>query len=323
VNDKINKLKESRFMSITLIQMALLLASGVCWRILKPAGLSAEHTRHVLTSFVYYLLMPAMILEVLWTAKLGINSIYYGFIGICSISIAMFCIWLTGILCRFESKRLGAILLAAVPNVTYLGLPVIEQMFGDWARSIVIQIDLFAVAPLVFTLGIAVARYYGEDRYTDKTPIWLFFNAPPFWAAGIAIILNKNNILAPAWFFGALKQLSAAVVPLMLFSLGLALSWQAVKVRNIPYLIPVIAVKMFLLPLMAYSLFSLVPSIDSQSKAVATLDLAMPCMVLGVVFCDRFRLDSALYAMTVTITTALSLITLPFWYTILTNGIFK
>jgi predicted permease len=37
-------------------------------------------------------------------------------------------------------------------------------------------------------------------------------------------------------------------------------------------------------------------------------------MVLGIVLCDRYALDSALYAAAVTITTAASLITLPLWH---------
>jgi len=37
-------------------------------------------------------------------------------------------------------------------------------------------------------------------------------------------------------------------------------------------------------------------------------------MVLGLVICDQFNLDTALYAVTVTVTTALSLLTLPLWY---------
>ena len=49
----------------------------------------------------------------------------------------------------------------------------------------------------------------------------------------------------------------------------------------------------------------------------------MPSMVLGIVFCDRYLLDSALYAMTVTVTTALSLITLPFWHGVLINEFLK
>jgi predicted permease len=32
------------------------------------------------------------------------------------------------------------------------------------------------------------------------------------------------------------------------------------------------------------------------------------------VLCDRYRLDSGLYAMTVTLSTLLSLLTIPLWY---------
>ncbi len=309
-------------MNSTLIQMTLLMACGVGWRVLGPAGLTAEQTRFVLTTFVYYLLLPAMVLEVLWTADIGLQSFQYTILGIGCIVFAMLCTWIIGILFKFEDKRLGAIILAAVPNVTYLGLPVLEQTFGSWARSVVIQIDLFATAPIVFTLGIMIAQHYGENTTTKPKSALLFLNAPPFWAAAIAVILNINGLVAPAWFAGVLQKLSAAVVPLMLVSLGLALNWKAVTARNIPYVMPVILIKMLLMPLFAIVLVSYLP-MDGKYKAAAVLDMAMPSMVLGVVFCDRYRLDSALYAMTVTVTTALSLITLPFWHGVLINEFLK
>lgn len=310
-------------MHSTLIQMTLLVACGVGWRMLSPAGLTAEKTRLVLTTFVYYLLLPAMVLEVLWTADIGFQSFHYTMLGIGCILFAMLCIWTVGALFRFEDKRLGAIILAsAFPNVTYLGLPVLEQAFGSWARSVAIQIDLFSLSPFLFTFGIMIVRHYGEDTSEKPKSALSFLNAPPFWAAAIAVILNLNGIVAPVWLAGALQKLSAAVVPLMLVSLGLALNWKSVSARNVPYVIPVILIKMFLMPLFAIFLVSYLP-MAGQYKAAAVLDLTMPSMVLGVVFCDRYKLDSALYAMTVTVTTALSLITLPFWHGILINEFLK
>jgi malate permease and related proteins len=47
------------------------------------------------------------------------------------------------------------------------------------------------------------------------------------------------------------------------------------------------------------------------------LEAAMPAMVLGIVFCDRFGLDTGLYAAAVTLTTAVSLVTLPLWFAFL------
>jgi len=310
-------------MNSTLIQMTLLMACGIGWRRLRPAGLTAEQTRLVLTTFVYYLLLPAMVLDVLWAADIGLQSFQYTILGVGCIVFAMLCIWMVGTLFKFEDKRLGAMILAAAfPNVTYLGLPVLEQTFGSWARSVVIQMDLFATAPFLFTIGIMIVRHYGEDTSKKPKSALSYLNAPPFWAAAIAVILNLNGLVAPVWFAGVLQKLSAAVVPLMLFSLGLALNWQAVTGRNIPYVMPVILIKMLLMPLFAILLVSYLP-MEGKYKAAAVLDMAMPSMVLGLVFCDRYRLDSALYAMTVTVTTALSLITLPFWHGVLINEFLK
>ncbi|MBK8815259.1 MAG: AEC family transporter [Methylococcaceae bacterium] len=304
-------------MHSTLIQMSLLTAGGILWRVFKPLGLSAEETRKVLTSVVYYFFLPMMVLEVLWEADIGSQSFQYTVLVIPTILFGMLCLWLIGFVFKFEHRCLGAVLLAAsFPNVTYLGLPVLEQTFGSWARSVVIQIDLFATSPLLFTLGIAVVRHYGHEPEEKKQPLWTFLNAPPFWAAGCAVALNLNGVIAPDWLMKTLKLLSAAVVPLMLFSLGLALSWTSVKLKNIPYILPVVIIKMFLTPLFAIALVTQLP-LANNLKAAAVLDLAMPSMVIGVVLCDRFRLDSSLYAMAVTVTTGLSLITLPFWYDVL------
>jgi len=295
------------------------MACGAVWRFARPSGLAAEQTRLVLTTVVYYLLLPAMVVDVLWSADIGLHSFQYTLLGVGSIVFAMACLWIVGTLFKFEHRRMGAMILAAAfPNVTYLGLPVLEQTFGSWARSVVIQMDLFATTPLLFTAGVMVARHYGEETAEKPKSLWLFFNAPPFWAAAVAVILNINGFGAPVWLSGVLQKLSAGVVPLMLFSLGLALSWKAVTVRNIPYVIPVIAIKMALMPLFAIFLVGHLP-IAGEYRSAAVLDLSMPSMLLGIVFCDRYRLDSSLYAMAVTVTTAISLIALPFWHGVLVN----
>jgi predicted permease len=297
--------------------MALLMAGGIGWRIMNPLGLGADDTRKVLTSVVYYFFLPAMVLEVLWKAELGLQSLQYTVLGIVSTLFGILCIWVAGAFFKFEHRCLGAVILAAAfPNVTYMGLPVLEQTFGNWAKSIVIQLDVFAISPLLFTLGIVIVRHYGKDTSGIRQPAWSFLNAPPFWAAGIAVILNMNHVQPPVWLTGTLKLLSGAVVPLMLFSLGLALSWKAIRIKSIPYIVPVVIIKLILVPVFAMILAIQIP-MPNNYKAAAVLDLAMPSMVLGIVLCDRYQLDSSLYAMAVTVTTALSLLTLPFWYQLL------
>lgn len=296
--------------------MMLVIACGVGWRIVSPAGLKAEQTRLVLTTVVYYVFLPALILDVLWQADLGIQSLAFSLLGVSSIFVILTVIWLVAKLLKVGQAQTGAILLAtAFPNVTYLGLPVLNQVYGSWAKSVVIQMDLFAFSPLLFTVGVLIARHYGEN-HSKHRGLFSFLTTPPFITAFIAVLLNVNQIAEPLWLSGVLKQMSAAVVPLMLFSLGLALSWHAVRFKNIPIIIPVSAIKLMLMPWFAMEMVGYL-SLSEPNKAAAVLDLAMPSMLLGIVFCDKYKLDSSLYAMAVTVTTLLSMLTLPYWYGVL------
>lgn len=303
-------------MTTTLIQMTLIMACGAGWRFYNPVGLTAENTRLVLTSVVYYIFLPALVLDVLYSADLGYHSIEFSLVGVGGILSSLFIAWIIVRLFKFSRSQAGAVLLAsAFPNVTYLGLPVLEQTFGHWAKSVAIQIDLFAAAPLAFTVGIFIARHYGEEAGKHQA-MWRFLNAPPFWAALIAVVLNVNQLALPHWFAGVIQQLSTAVVPLMLFSLGLALSWNTLKLKSIPYILPIITIQLLIMPLCVTEMVSYL-TMDDDFKKAAIIDMAMPSMILGIVFCDRYGLDSSLYAMAVTVTTLLSMITLPLWYSAL------
>ncbi|WKJ92478.1 AEC family transporter [Methylomonas montana] len=304
-------------MNTTLLQMTVLMLCGAGWRVLTPNRLSADQTRLVLTSVVYYFFLPVMVLDVLWQANIGWQSLQFSALAGASVLLALTLSWLTVKACRFQNPQTGTVLLAAAfPNVTYLGLPVLEQAFGSWARSVVIQIDLFAVAPLVFTIGIMSARHYGQTAEAKPKSVLGFFNAPPFWAAFLAVALNLSQVPIPFWLAGLLKTCAGAVAPLMIFSLGLALSWREVHVRNLPFVIPIVAIKLLLMPLFALWLAGHL-NLTGQFKAAAVMDIAMPSMVLGIVLCDRYKLDSGLYAMAVTLTTALSLLSLPLWFRVL------
>ncbi len=303
-------------MTSTLIQMTIIMACGAGWRLISPAGLAAEQTRLALTSVVYYIFLPALVLDVLMSADMGVHTFELSFLGVSAILLSLLLIWIISRLLKFGRPQAGAILLAAsFPNVTYLGLPVLEQTFGRWARSVAIQLDLFAATPLVFTVGILIARHYGTDNGKHQAMIG-FLNTPPFWAALVAVILNLFHIPLPIWAEGVLQQLSAVVVPLMLFSLGLALNWKTMKFQYIPYIIPIVLIQLFLMPWYASEVVAYM-SMSDEYKTAAVIDLAMPSMVLGIVFCDRYKLDSSLYAMAVALTTLVSMFSLPFWYNVL------
>lgn len=304
-----------------IIQMAGLVVCGVFWRQLKPGGLHPGETRRVLTTFVYYLLLPALVLSVLWRTDVGVSSFRIAGVAATGVLLGIGLGLVTCRVCRNQRAETGAILLAiAFPNATYLGLPVLEATFGPqhvmWSRSIAIQYDLFACTPLLFTVGILIASRFGNHDQVKRAWYRDLVKIPALWAALVALILNLSKIPMPDIMKGFLSLLDRGVAPLMLFSIGLSLHWSRERWRTLPALIPVVVYSLFLIPLVVYYAAGLV-GMTGELHAAVVMEAAMPSMVFGIVLCDRFNLDSALYASAVTLTTALSMVTLPLWHTFL------
>jgi len=98
-----------------------------------------------------------------------------------------------------------------------------------------------------------------------------------------------------------------------LIAIGLSLRWEVVNLGTLRTAVPILLIQLLAMPVLVWALGGALGLSGVQLKAVV-LEGAMPSMVLGVVLCDRFGLDTGLYAAAVTITTLGSLVTLPLWF---------
>jgi predicted permease len=300
-------------MNQVLPQMAALIVCGILWRFIKPPGMEADGVRRVITGLVYTLLLPALVLSVLWKTPLGLDSIKIALVAAAGVIAALLASqWLFRRSAAPQAVAGALILAAAFPNVTYLGLPVLEKTFGAWARSVALQYDLFACTPLLLTVGILIARRHGSSS-DSAPPLVALLKVPPLWAAILAVILNLFGVPLPGGLEEFLHTLGNGVVPLMLIALGMALSWETRQLQRLPLLLPVLAIQLLAMPLLVWGLTALL-GLHGELRTAVVLEAAMPCMVLGVVVCDRYGLDTSLYATTVTASTALSFFTLPLWF---------
>ncbi len=296
-----------------LTYMAALIGCGVAWRAFKPFGTDADTTRQALTGLVYVLLLPALVLEVLWKAPLGEESAKLALTAASCVLFSFALAWFAFRIHNTPKTIAGALILAAAfPNATYMGLPVLEHVLGPDARSIALQFDLFACTPILLSLGILMAAAYGEND-AKANPIQALIKVPPLWAALLAITLNLSGVPMPQWFDDWLSMLNTGVIPLMLIALGMSLQWSAWRHRYLPLLIPVILIQLFAMPILAMMMGEAL-GLEGDLLTGVILEAAMPSMVLGLVLCDRYGLNTGLYAIAVTLTTALTLITLPLWF---------
>lgn len=303
-------------MVTTLIQMFALIGLGLVWSYFNPGRMSSKTIRKILTDIVYFIFLPALVLNVLWQAPLGFDTIL---ISISAASGVILALLISLFICRRCGTRpsiTGAVLLAAAfPNATYLGYPVLINTLGEWAGPIAIQYDLLACTPILLTLGIVLAARYGNNNEKPH-PLFTLLKVPALWAAAIAIMLNLSRIESPVWLRGLLETLGSAVIPLMLIAIGLALKQGFRETRYLLTVIPVIIIQLILMPLTVWGIAQLL-NMDPDIMVAVVLEAAMPSMALGVVLCDRYGLNSGVYAAAVMMTTLLSLFTLPFWFQLL------
>ncbi len=299
-------------MTTAILQMFLIVALGVALRLLRPGGLEAGNLRGALSGLVFNLLLPVLVLDVLWQAELGRRSFAIAGLAALGVFTGLSASALACRLCRAPRPVAGALLLAsAFPNATYLGLPVLEALFGARGRSVAIQYDLFACTPLLLTLGAAVAQRFG-DRVETRGPLARLLRVPPLWAALAGVLLNLGGVPRPALLAPVLASLGGAVVPLMLLAIGLSLYWPKGTWRRLWLTLNPLLVQLLLMPLVV-ALASLPLGLEPWVRTATVLEAGMPAMVIGILFCDRYGLDSKLYALTVTLTTLASLLTLPLW----------
>lgn len=305
-------------MLMVMLQMALLIAVGVLWQRLAPAHIPALAHRRALTDLVFYILLPALVLNVIWQAPFDASSIKISLTALATLAASMLLMWVCLRFMHLPRPQQGALLLAATfPNATYLGLPVTGQVLGDWTQVVVLKFDLFACTPVLLTMGILIAHRFGETQ-AKIHPLQELVRVPPLWALAVASVLNVTNTPQPELVAHALQTLSGGVVPLMLIALGMSIRWDTLQKRYILLLLPVCVIALVIAPLVALGVGGAL-GLESSTLTAVVLLSAMPTMIFGIVICERYQLDGALYAAAVFLTTLLSMATLTLWFNWLTN----
>lgn len=298
----------------TMMQMGLLIAFGVVWRRLAPQHIPALAHRRALTDLVFFILLPALVLDVIWGAPIDGSSMKISLVALATLAVSAVLMLLMLRFFQTSQMQKGALLLAAIfPNATYLGLPVTDQVLGSWSNAIVLQFDLFACTPVLMTLGILMAHHFGAEGGRGVHPLRELRRVPPLWAVAVAMILNLLQVPRPEIIHNTLSILSGGVVPLMLIALGMSIRWDTMRLRFLPMLVPVSMISLLIAPAVALTASQWL-SMPQHVLTTVVLLAAMPTMIFGIVICERYGLDSALYAAAVFLTSLLSVLSLSIWF---------
>ena len=293
----------------------MIVAAGYAWRYVNPGGLERQRVRHALSVTILHFFLPALAFGLVVNSRVDHTFL--------SVPLTAAATTGAGIAAGYAAYRLlpwfnrisrpafGVMILAAAfGNVTYLGLPVITETLGEQYGYIAILYDQLAATPILLTVGVFIAARYGGSGtgVSVARSLKRVLALPPLWGVAAGLAFNLSGTTVPSVVLDTVRLMGTAVIPVMIFTVGLALDFKDLK--RLPVAAPALALKLFLAPLLAWWIGSRL-GIAGETLTAVTLEGAMPVMVLSLVIADEFDLDVPMAATCITVSTVLSLFTIP------------
>lgn len=303
-----------------LFSFGLIVAAGYAWRFFDPGGIDRHRLRHALSAVVLHFFLPALAFGLVASSAVDRSFI--------AVPLTAAVVTLSGMAAGLAVYRLlpwfrhtarptiGVLLLAgAFGNVTYLGLPVITGTMGRQYGYIAIIYDLLATTPILLTVGMLTAARYGSGPSVSLADsLRRVLRLPPLWGVAAGMAVQLAGLPLPRPVIDAADLMGKAVIPVMIFTVGLALEFR--DLRRLTVAVPALALKLLLAPALAAAAGRAFGLAGEELRAVV-IEGAMPVMVLSLVIADEFGLDVALAATCIAVSTVAAFFTLPLMMTVL------
>ena len=214
-------------------------------------------------------------------------------------------------------------LTVALPNYAALGLPILGSVLGESSTtslSVAVAIACGSVLMTPFCLLILErekARLGGEGQGSSLAllPVlmWRSVKKPIVWGPLLGVVLSAIGIKMPEIVLASIKPLGLSATESALFLTGVILSARQLKING-PVLVSCVA-KNLIQPFIAWGLV-LAFGLSGQMAVTAILMIALSAGFFGIVFGNRFGVQSPDAEASLLISSVLCIITLPLFITL-------
>lgn len=184
-------------------------------------------------------------------------------------------------------------------NTGNMGLPLCLFAFGP--EGLALGICIFVLSSLFsFTVGWSI--------YAGRMAADVFYNNPLIYAVAIALIFMTTDTQPPPWLANTTQLMGGLAIPLMLISLGVAIS--NMRAEGAGRIIIVCVVKLMAGFAVGYGIATLL-GLEGAARGALIIESAMPVAVHNYMFAQKFNRNTADTASMILISTLISLATLP------------
>ncbi len=213
---------------------------------------------------------------------------------------------------RYPRRIRSVLQFAAVfSNCGFMGFPVLESIFGSRG---VFYGALYVIPFNVLALSYGAMIFSGKS---DKDTIKKILTHPVIISVGIGMLLFLFNISLPGPIARAVSMIGSMTSPLSMLIVGSLLA--ALPMREMFRGSEVYvgsAIRLIILPLLVYGLLRLM-RLPQDVFHVCVILSAMPAAANTAIFAERFGGDASLSSRVISISTILSILTMPLIFLLL------
>lgn len=206
----------------------------------------------------------------------------------------------------------------AFGNIAYLGLPTLLAIFGETilpTASLIVAVYSF----WMFSIGIGYISYLKDRKHRHvfrDVGISLLKN-PLLFAVIVGLVVSFFDIMIPEMIMKSFSMLAGSVTPVVLVVIGLFIGNSTLgRFREwIPVFLFSCGTLLLLPALLFYGvrLFGYEASVFSSS----IIEAAMPLAITPFALAEKYNLNKTFIARAIVLSSMLSILTIPFWVSML------
>ncbi len=269
-------------------------------------GARLELQAKTLTRVAYYVFVPAFIFQAISASRMPLGSALkmVSFIVLVHLIGSLLAGGIGRLLGRSKEVIAAFVMIAAFGNVGNYGLAMIRFRLGEEALA---PATIYFVAIVISAFIICVGAA-GWARGGSRGAVWGVLKTPALWACVPAAAVSAGGIQVPLMLERMIGLLAAAMIPVMLFALGLQLLEQK-KVSLSGDVLLASAIRLLLVPALAFALATLF-GMTSIEKAAGILQAGMPTAILVAIISRENDIVPDFVTSVVVVSTLTSLVTL-------------
>lgn len=282
--------------------------------IIKSLPNFPKNTHTVLNQFVLFISLPAMALFYLPEIKLDWNLLFPASVAYVGFLFAALIFIPLGKYCGWSNKLIGCLLLTAgLGNTSFVGVPVIQALYGDEGVQSLIIVDIPGTVVVLSSFGMLTAIGYSKGKPDIKTIALKLIQFPPFIAFLVGLMMLFFDLHFSEEIKIVLGKVMATVSPLALVSVGFQLKIER-RSKHWRFLALGLFYSLIIWPVVCFVIYCLLFNQNGLPIKVSIMEAAMPPMITGAIVAAQYGLKPRLANMMIGIGIPVSFLTMAVWY---------